>query len=755
MLPFEVKQLYTHARRSLLFLLLVTLSLALLLTREEAIPVVSLVGWTTVTVLVILLRMLHIQRVLKRLNRTDLDPPQAKRDYVLFFFGAIVTALLVGSVVPLFLPYLQDLYLRFTLFIYILGIAAGAMAALFPSALLAVSYTVLITLPLILHLLKVPDHYAIVSGLAILVLVLTLTAIAQVTRSYMQEVFRQRKRLQAKEEELSALFSQTPTPIFYFDTELKIRKYNEAFRHFFQIPDQVQLENFDLNQLKFTPAIDLMKEVIESGEAREYDGPYISTFQAKEYWIHAKVAPLYNADGKLIGAIASFQDRTLEVKSLEYLEELAALDPLTELGNRRSLLQHLQHLISQPNGDAPLSLLYYLDLNQFKPINDTLGHHFGDKVLKKVARLLQSIAPAKNQVFRHGGDEFVILHPYCCHDEAEARQRGAEFAQKVNRLLARELVIDQYHLSMHASVGIVIITPEKHNSDEIIRQADISMYQAKSQRVEYAFYDSSLDETRRRHFFLRQEMGREDFLRQLELHYQPIYALRCRRPVGAEALIRWGHPELGLLMPHDFIPLAVESGEIKKIGQWVREEACKTFVHFKEEGYLLEFISANVDAHELGYEEFTETTLKLFDTYDLEPANLVLEITENSLIDNFERYHGIFDTLKNAGVRWAIDDFGIGYSSLSYLERLAFSILKIDRSFVTPVEKNTNASFLIAHIVDIASRLGYQVIAEGIETEEQMKKLLEISPDIMCQGYYFKQPLPQEELCKLLPVKET
>jgi EAL domain-containing protein (putative c-di-GMP-specific phosphodiesterase class I) len=293
-----------------------------------------------------------------------------------------------------------------------------------------------------------------------------------------------------------------------------------------------------------------------------------------------------------------------------------------------------------------------------------------------------------------------------------------------------------------------------HNSDEIIRQADVSMYQAKSQRREYAFYDSSMDENRRKNFFLRQGMTRGDFLQQLELHYQPIYALNCRQLVGAEALLRWRHPTLGLLMPDEFIPLAIESGEIYKIGRWVREEVCRMIAEIRRRGAEISFISANVDAQELGYEEFTSHLSSTLSAYDVDPRQLVLEITENSLIDNFDRYQKIFDTVKKMGIQWAIDDFGIGYSSLSYLQRLAFSILKIDRSFIASISENSKSSFLVTHIVEIASRLGYRIVAEGIETDAQKRELLKIWPDMMCQGYYFEHPVPQEKLFRILSSKE-
>lgn len=749
-----VEQLYSHARRSLFFLILITIILTALLSEVDAIPRLELYTWSLLLLGIIIFRLRRVQHFLKNDIPGKLDALRARRLYRNFFIMAMITALLAGIAVPLFAPYLRDIYLQFALYIYSIGIAAGAMAALFPSLKLATSYAVLTTLPLIVHLIRLPDHFALLDGLVIILFVVTLTLIAQTTHRYMTQVYEQRKRLLAKEEELHALFEQTPTPIFYFDTDLKIRKYNQAFRDFFNVPPDLQMEGFDVTKLRYQKAVDLMREVLETGKPVEYSGLYLSTFDPREYWLQAKIAPLFNYNGELIGGIVSFQDRTMEIKSIEYLEQLASLDPLTNLRNRRSLLQRLHSLVEEQRNDSRLSLLYFLDLNQFKPINDTLGHTFGDEVLKEVAELLSSMIPEEAEVFRHGGDEFVILHSYCCRTEEEARETGARFAKEINRALERQMVFDQYHLSMHASIGIVIITPEMHDTDEIIRLADISMYQAKSQKLEYAFYNSSMDEHRRKSFFLRQGLSRPELLSQLELHYQPIYGLECRSLIGAEALIRWRHPTLGLLPPAEFIPLAVESGEIRKIGRWAREEVCRTLRELRERGSDLSFLSTNIDARELGYEDFIPALEEALSTQNVDPRQLVIEITENSLVDNFENFHSTIERLKSLGIRWAIDDFGIGYSSLSYLERLNFSILKIDRSFVAGITENRNTSFLVTHIGEIASHLGYKVVAEGIETREQLEQLLRIYPDIMCQGFYFERPLPKEAFFKLLPPKE-
>ncbi|WP_292654718.1 EAL domain-containing protein [Nitratifractor sp.] len=728
--------------------------MTVLLTDIGTIPHGILYTWSLLLIGMTGYRLGDVLAYQKHFTFARLNRSQAYRLYRKFFITAMLTALMVGISVPLFAPYLQDTYLKFSLFTYIIGITAGAMAALFPSLRLAASYATLTTLPMILYLFRLSDHYALLYVGIVILFIIVITLIAQTTHRYMREVYGHRNQLLEKEGELLALFEQTPIPIFYFDTNLKIQKYNQAFKDFFEIPPHTKLEGFDLNQLRHKESVNMMRSVLDTGQTKEYNGLYLSTFTPQEYWLQAKAAPLFNADGHLIGGVTSFQDKTIEIKSIEHLEELASLDPLTNLRNRRSLLQRLQPVVENQVHSSKRSLLYFLDLNQFKPINDTLGHPFGDRVLKEVADLLKTLVPENAEVFRHGGDEFVILHTDCCQTDTEAKTIGARFAKAINHAMKGELLFENYHLKISASIGIVIVTPQMDDANEIIRLADISMYRAKSRKQEYAFYDSEMDAQQRKRFFLHQELNREELFSQLELYYQPFYTRKCQQLIGAEALLRWRHPTLGFLSPAEFIPLAVESGEIHRIGRWVRAEVCKTLDELNKRGNRLSFISTNIDAREMGYEDFVPTLEQTLKSYNIDPTQLVIEITETTLMDNFELFHSKINQVKDWGVRWAIDDFGTGYSSLSYLEGLPFSLLKIDRSFITGIIENPNTSFLVTHIVEIASHFGYSIIAEGIETREQMKKLLEICPEIICQGYYFKHPMPQEDFFALLPAKE-
>ena len=748
---FIVEMLFRQSVGTLPFLFVSSFAVAGIFFLDGNVPRFAIVTWLSLLSLIILYR-LRLQKIFfKSIVKRHKDVRWVETQYRRFFTFALLTAILAGISVPLFVPYLHNSYYIFGLFIFIVGIAAGAIASLFPSPILATLYTFLLTLPLIVLLFEKRDPGATIDALAISLLIVMLATIAHTTRKFMQRTRIQKQTINRKEEELRALFEQTPIPVFYFDHNLHVKKFNQAFKKFFGYLSEQDLTDFDVHKIPDKKIIALLESVIEKGEEVEYNGPFHGSFQNQTFRLHAKIVPLYNDDKEIIGGIASFQDKTLEAESIEYLEKLAAHDPLTDLGNRRGLLQALHRLVSHSEGkDLKHSLLFYLDLNGFKPINDTLGHNFGDRVLQEVSKLLRSLSPGAGNVFRYGGDEFVILYPRCCHTEEEARQKGISLAKEINHRLQREITVDHYHLSMHASIGVIVITEDMKDPDEIIRHADIAMYQAKTHKSEYAFYSCDMDNERKKTFILRQSLNSPDLTKQFELYYQPIYTMKSCRIVGAEALIRWKHPKLGRLMPQEFISLAVECGEIARIGDWVRQEVCRILERTQAQGDILRFISVNVDTHELGDKNFTRRVRRQIEDFDVDPTRLVLEITENSLVDNFDLLQSNIRELKEMGISWAIDDFGVGYSSLSYLQRLSLSILKIDRSFIASLLDDPQTSFLVVHISQIATQLGYKIVAEGIETKAQLDKLLEIYPGMMCQGFFCKRPMNKQQFLELL-----
>ncbi|NKQ41091.1 MAG: EAL domain-containing protein, partial [Sulfurovum sp.] len=321
---------------------------------------------------------------------------------------------------------------------------------------------------------------------------------------------------------------------------------------------------------------------------------------------------------------------------------------------------------------------------------------------------------------------------------------------KLKTIFAEPFMINDIKMTVQTSVGIVIIEPKDSNVEEIIRHADIAMYQAKKNRHNHiSYYDIELDNERKKLFTLQHDLVFAAENRQLELYLQPIVSIDNDHLIAAECLIRWEHPKFGLLSPQDFIPTATETGAISDITWWVLEEICKNIYRLKEKKvWRLSYISINIDAKQLLINHFVDKFLETLSQYHIKTGEIMIEITEQSLIDNFEGTQDIISVLKAHGINCAIDDFGIGYSSLSYLKKLSFDTLKIDREFIKDIQQRPDDITLIKTMLTIGREFNYNIVIEGIEDNVQKETLAKIDPKLTYQGFLFEKPIAFEAFIK-------
>ena len=425
----------------------------------------------------------------------------------------------------------------------------------------------------------------------------------------------------------------------------------------------------------------------------------------------------------------------------------AYYDELTGLPNRRLLFDHLQRELDRSRRHGHLGALLFLDLDYFKNVNDSLGHAVGDRLLQQVARRLSQRLRSEDLVARLGGDEFVIVLAEVGNDPDRALTGVQRAAQNILDLFHRPFEVDGNTLHVSASMGVVLFPGKRAGSPgELLQQADVAMYRAKEEgRDAFRFFHPGMQRALERRLEIQRDLRQALDAGQMELYYQPQTDLQGNI-LGAEALVRWNHPEKGLIGPAEFIPVAEESGLIYPLGDWVITTAC---AHIRELATRRPMVlSVNISPQQFREAGFAQRIIEIVEQADIDPHLLHLEITESTMLENLEQTIAHMSLLKERGIGFSIDDFGTGYSSLTYLKRLPIGALKIDRSFVKDVPGDPNDEVLVETIIIMARHLGLEVIAEGVETREALEFLWRRGCRKF-QGYLFSRPLPFEALARL------
>jgi len=564
-----------------------------------------------------------------------------------------------------------------------------------------------------------------------------------------QELYKNAKEeVQKKEQKLNSLLEQAPVGIFYYNKELKIFKYNMLFYKLLGL--EKDLNGFNLNELKDKKAISLMKNILEDNSSKKEIGSDSLSFQDRKIWLELTCSALLDENKQIIGGIGILEDKTIEHQAYEKINYISLHDSLTGLPNRRSYQSYMENLLLRDEHQSLYSILFYMDLNHFKQINDTFGHIIGDKLLLEVAQRLQSLNINEKYLSRIGGDEFILLVPFIKNTLFACQKEAYLIAFEIKELFKTAFEIEELDLFMTSSIGIVMIEPKSNNTEQIIRQADMAMYQTKREGLNnIRFYDHSLDIEQQELTHLQHDLKFAINNNQLELYYQPIVDIQTDKLNAIEALLRWNHPKKGLIMPDRFIPMATESGLITKVGWWVAKEVCKQLAIWQAQKLnKFEYISININARQLNEVNFALQLDTCIKKGEIPPSLLKLELTETTLLDNFSSTQEIIKKLREKGIECSIDDFGTGYSSLSYLKKFSFKVLKISKDFTKNMLKDTDSEELIKSIIIIGKQFNYKVIIEGVETEEQKKKLINLDKNLFYQGFLLSKAIPAKEFEK-------
>lgn len=540
---------------------------------------------------------------------------------------------------------------------------------------------------------------------------------------------------------LSEAVEQTPNSIVITDLESNIIYVNSAFMNItgYTLEEVLGQNPRVLNSGKTPRSVyDDMWEHISKGKS--WRGEFINKRKDGSEYIEAvSISPIMNAQGVIVNYMSIKEDITEKKQAEERIYRLANFDHLTGLPSRIPLEDHFEYLLSlAKRSETPFGVMF-LDLDGFKEINDTLGHKVGDILLVETAKRFQSLMREVDVVSRSGGDEFIIVLP-------DTDMLGCEnVAKKLLETVAKPYYVDEYELNISVSIGIALYPADGTDMETLSKNADTAMYQAKAQgRNGYCFFTESMQVRSLHNLRLSNALRHAVWKNELQVYYQPQISIEDGQIVGAEALIRWFHPELGYIAPLEFVPVAEESGQILAIGEWVLRTTAEYAKKRIEEGLSPIVFSVNLSAYQFKHPSLPELVSQILLETGLDAKYLELELTESMAMHDPLGAVNTINNLYERGVRLSIDDFGTGYSSLSYLKKFKVYKLKIDRSFVCDISTDPDDRAIVKAIIAMAKSLGMITIAEGVETKDQLDYLKEQGCE-EAQGYYYCRPLNAEK----------
>ncbi|WP_052353858.1 putative bifunctional diguanylate cyclase/phosphodiesterase [Neobacillus jeddahensis] len=579
---------------------------------------------------------------------------------------------------------------------------------------------------------------------SIAVLFLSVGIVIPVTRMHKKIIVKMNNALIDQKEFLHRIIDLNPSYIYAKSDDGRYTLTNQAYGMLFGVESEDLIGNYEID---YNP--DVNKAKMNASEDHEV----LATFQEKliledeivdangnRRWIQTIKLPIVSSGEKQVLCVAT--DITQRKTHEKRIEWQALHDTLTGLPNRRAFNQELVQRIQQAKKNHENVAVVFLDLDRFKIINDTLNHENGDLLLKKVAKRLNKVVVdmlTDYAVYRLGGDEFTFILSGATKEETTI------FVQSIISVFKKSFTLENHELFVTSSMGISMYPADGDSPELLIKNADIAMYSSKeSGKNAYTFFSHEMNENYRQKMVLEEALRKGLELDEFIIHYQPKIDIDTNTIVGMEALIRWASSDLGMVSPGTFIPLAEETGLILPIGEWVLKTSCLQNKRWQEQGFRPIPISVNISMRQFSEGNFVETVKRILDETELDPNYLELEITESISMSNIESVISKLQDLKKLGIAISIDDFGTGYSSLNYLKRFPIDTLKIDQSFVRDIRRNAGNRAIVKTIISMANNLDLDVIAEGVETEAELKFLKENSCKKV-QGYFFSQPLTKEE----------
>jgi diguanylate cyclase (GGDEF)-like protein/PAS domain S-box-containing protein len=547
--------------------------------------------------------------------------------------------------------------------------------------------------------------------------------------------------LKMSQERLQSIVENEPECVKLVSPDGSLIDINPAGLAMLEVETLQEAQNYSLSSfvlLQWRAPFNEMFQSVMRGETAKLEFE-IQGLKGTHRWVESNAVPMHDSDGNITMILGITRDVTQRKENEKRIDYLANFDALTGLPNRTQLDIRIKDLLSLARRHKQEFSIMFLDLDHFKDINDTLGHRIGDELLIHASHRLKTILREEDTLARFGGDEFIILLPNIDMNGV------SQVAQKLLDTFKKPFDIDGNELSISVSIGIALYPNDGLDFDTLYKNADTAMYRAKKEgRNGFYFFTDEMQKNSIRHLELSNALRHALERNQFQLHYQPQFSTEKRTIIGAEALLRWHHPEFGNISPAEFIPMAEENGTILSIGEWVLRTAVKSAKEWMDQGMEPIIMAVNLSAIQFRTHNLPDLVANILKETGLPPEYLELELTEGVAMQDPQRAISMMNEIHSKGVRMSIDDFGTGYSSLSYLKKFNIYKLKIDQSFIRDINVDPEDKAIVAAIISMAKSLGFQTIAEGVETIGQLDYLHEQGCDEI-QGYYFSKPLPIEE----------
>ena len=676
--------------------------------------------------------------------------------YRRFLIGTYAIASVWGAASFFLFPE-QSLSHQIMFIMILVGMAAGGVLSLCLSSPVVIGFVSLLLLPLAIKMMSLGTVEGLFKGLLVVLFwVITLIGAIKISNNLRENIQLRlqsndrEKILKVSEQRYRHIFENAPLGVLHYDVDSVIVDCNEELIRILGSSREllIGLKMFDV--LQEPRLLCAVRDSLTTGEGY-YEGDYTSITSTTTTPVRAFFKAISSQEQTTIGGVGIVEDFTEKKLTEEQIEYFASYDSLTGLPNRRLLLEYLNNEMARSKRHGHYGALLFLDLDNFKTINDSLGHSVGDELLKVVARRISECIRREDTAARMGGDEFIIIITELDRSIGLAAHKVRGIAEELCLCLSAPCKIEGRELQITPSVGVSLFPKEGKDVDDILKQADTAMYRAKAAgRNSIHFFLPTMQDAADERLRLNTEIKKALEEKQFILYYQPQVNISGKL-VGAEALIRWLHPTRGIVPPGAFLETAEEAGLMQEIGQWVLRETCRNIKLWKDKGLLDETltISINISGKEIVVADFVATVTTVLNETKADPHHLGIELTEGSLVSTGSDIVQKIKALQQMGIKFSVDDFGTGYSSLSYLQSLPLNTLKIDRSFVNDIKDASHAVILVDTIIMMAHNLGLEVIAEGVETREELDYLHDKGCTVY-QGYYFSKPLPLESFTKML-----